>query len=55
LKSWANHDVVTATGPIRWITKPEEVTTPLEVDAYVVSAPPQSGEELTFETPKFGA
>jgi hypothetical protein len=45
---------VTSSGPIQWIAKPREVNDKLDAEAYVVSAVLQSGEEITFETPKFG-
>jgi hypothetical protein len=53
IKSWVNHDDVVVSGPVRWIAKPQQVTSTLDVEAHVVSAVQGDGRELTFEVPEY--
>jgi len=53
LKSWAGHDTISVSGPIRWIQAPKKHTRSLRATAYVVSVRTKDNQVINFKAQEF--
>jgi hypothetical protein len=49
VKTWANYDDFTVSGPVKWIEKPKKVTADWDAEAHVRSVVTKKGEVVEFE------
>lgn len=53
LKTWAGHDTISVSGPIRWIKEPKKHTKALRATAYVLSVRTKDNQVINFKAQEF--